>query len=114
MKVFLPRRFVFTLRLDTPLYGAKTAPRDNDSSLTKFLRVTREIASIQNNSMIYPPATHRAVVGTREKCSRTNQTAKCPFQDANNESQPAGAGSGAHPAPLGAALGLLRLATMGW
>ena len=64
-------------------------------------------------SMVHPPTTYHIAVGSREKCSCTNQTTQCPFQDANNESHPAGAGSGAHLAPLGAVLGLLRLATRG-
>ena len=61
----------------------------------------------------YPGTPNRNVVGGREKCLHANQTTQRPFRDANDECQPTGAGRGAHLALLGAALGLLRLATRG-
>ena len=61
----------------------------------------------------YPGTPNRNVVGGREKCLHANQTTQRPFRDANDECQPTGASRGAHLALLGAALGLLRLATRG-
>jgi hypothetical protein len=63
--------------------------------------------------IFYMGTPNRNVVGGREKYLHADQTNHPPFRDANDECQPTGAGRGAHLPLLGAALGLLRVATRG-